>query len=56
MTIADLAVAVRIYWIKAGLIRGVPENLVDPCPLLLANMEAILAVPEIKAYMSKHKT
>merc|ERR1712106_1098378 len=54
MTIADIAMWRMMAWITGGNLDGVPTNVLDPYPQLMANMKTIGANPKITAWMAKH--
>lgn len=54
MTIADVQMANRLWWLESGILDGFPTDINAPYPHLRANMEAVLSHPKVKAFREKH--
>jgi len=53
MTVADLAIAARIFLLKSGDLEGIPTTIADSYPKLVALTDSITAKPEIAEYLAK---
>jgi len=55
LTVADIAVASRLWWFLSGAFEGVSANIVDAYPKLLALTKSVLAEPKIAEFLAKTK-
>lgn len=54
MTVADLTVARKIKYLKDGTLDGVPTNIADSYPKVIALYDSIVGEPKIAAFIAKH--
>jgi glutathione S-transferase len=55
-TIADMRALQMENWITAGILDGVPADLLKNYPLLAAHEARVLAIPQVAAWRAKHGT
>jgi glutathione S-transferase len=53
LTIADLAIWRLVDWLTGGILDGVPQNVVDPFPLLKHHHAEIGNLAKVKEWMEK---
>lgn len=54
MTVADIMIAYRINGLKSGVLDGIPADIADAYPNLVALHATVVAEPKIAAFMAKH--
>ncbi len=51
MTVADIALWRALDWLVGGVLDGIPPTLLDASPRLLAAMQRVNEIPEVRAWM-----
>ena len=54
MTVADLNIAHKVKYLKDGALEGIPTDVVDSYPKVLALYNSIVGEPKIAAFIAKH--
>lgn len=54
MSVADMMITFNLFFIKTGILEGIPDSIVDPFPSLCAMYDAVVGDPKIAAFLAKH--
>jgi glutathione S-transferase len=53
-SIADLRAHAILKWLSAGILDGIPTDLLDKTPLLKALVDKVEAIPQVVAFRAKY--